>query len=308
MKAWLQFFRLPNLPTAPGDALAGAAVVLLLRDGSLSAALAAGGATLFLYMYGLADNDVVGAAADAVNAPERPIPRGEISLRSAKFARSACLFLALLLGAAAHLPPGWWLGAALLTAAICVYNRVKSLWLMGLCRGLSVLCGTLAVLPARVTFRGYPAELLMAAALALGWTLYIAAVTRISEGEESASEGLSPRRYLLGLAAFVPLLAAGPYFFFAYPSGDSRGLVPLLFPVLGCLWAYARWCAAVAPLGVPHGPETRRPAVGRAIGALLYLQLGFLLLAPHRAFVAVAAALWFSARLIRRYAPRISGS
>lgn len=308
MKAWLQFFRLPNLPTAPGDALAGAAVVLLLRGGSLNAALAAGGAALFLYMYGLADNDIVGAASDAERAPERPIPRGAISLRAAKIARSACLFAALLVGAAAHLPPAWWIGAAALTAAICVYNRVKSLWLMGLCRGLSVLCGTMAVLPPGFSVRGCPAELLMSAALVLGWTLYIAAVTKLSEGEESDSPGLSAGRYLLGLAAFTPLLAYLPYFLFAYPAGDPRGTGPLLFPALGCLWAYARWCAAVAPLGEPHGPAQRRPAVGRAIGALLYLQLGFLLLAPDRTFLFVAAALWFSSRLIRRFAPSISGS
>ena len=308
MKAWLQFFRIPNLPTAPGDALAGAAVVLLLRGGSISAALTAGVAALFHYMYGLADNDVTGAASDAERAPERPIPCGAISLRAAKIARSVCLFASLLSGAVAHLPPAWWMGVAALTAAICVYNRVKSLWLMGLCRGLSVLCGALAVLPRGFTFHGCPAELLMAASLALGWTLYIAAVTKLSEGEESDCGGLSPRRYLLGLAAFTPLLAYLPYFFFACPSGDPRGTGPLLFPLLGCLWAYARWCAAVAPLGEPHGPAQRRPAVGRTIGALLYMQIGFMLLAPHRAFFVTAVLLWFAARLVRRFAPRISGS
>lgn len=308
LRPWLQFFRLPNLPTAPGDALAGAAVVLLLRDASPRAALAAGLAALFLYMYGLADNDVVGAASDAELAPERPIPRGEISLAAAKVARSCCLFAALLTGAAVHLPPAWWLCAALLTGTVCLYNRTKNKWLMGLCRGLSVLCGTLAVLPPRFTLRAHPAELLMSAALVLGWTSYIAAVTWLSEGEERTSGGLSPRRYLPGLAAFVPLLASAPYFLFAHPAGDPRGMGPLLFPVLGGLWAFATWCAAVAPLGEPHGPERRRPAVGRAIGALLYLQVGFLLLAPHRALLLTAAVLWLSARLVRRYVPRISGS
>ena len=85
---WFRFFRLPNLPTAPGDALAGAAVGLMwAAGGDVRRALAAGGAAFFLYLYGLADNDVVGAAADARTAPDRPIPRGEISLRAARVAR-----------------------------------------------------------------------------------------------------------------------------------------------------------------------------------------------------------------------------
>lgn len=309
MRAWLQFFRLPNLPTAPGDALAGASVVLLVQGGSPLQAFAAGAAALFLYMYGLADNDLVGAADDARNAPGRPIPSGAISLRAAKFARSLCLFLALLAGGAFRLPPGWWLCAALLTATVCLYNRRKGLWAMGLCRGLSLLCGAVAVLPADPASWKLPGVAATVLPMALGWTLYIAAVTKLSEGEEAPSGGLGGGRYALGLPALVPLLALLPY---AFPAPalpfPERGVAQLVLPALGCLWAFAAWCGAVAPLGAPHGPAERRPAVGRTIGALLYLQLGFILLAPGRAFLVAAAVLWFSARLLRRLAPSISGS
>ena len=61
LRPWLQFFRIPNLPTAPGDALAGAVMGVALTGGDVRHALVAGAAALFLYMYGLADNDIVGA-------------------------------------------------------------------------------------------------------------------------------------------------------------------------------------------------------------------------------------------------------
>lgn len=308
---WLEFFRLPNLPTAPGDALAGAAVLLAFAGGSPRRALVAGVAALGLYMYGLADNDVVGAPADASGAPERPIPRGAISLRSAKVARSLCLFGALLAGALFNLPPGWWLVAALLTGAICLYNRWKNLWMMGVCRGLSVLAGGAAVLPPKMpTASAEEASALISGlvvlcGVALGWTLYVAAVTKLSEGEERESEGLGNRRYLLGFVAFAPLLALSGAFLLPAAPRDFRLLA---LPALGCAWTFATWCAAVAPLWRAHGSSARRAAVGRTIGALLYLQIGFMLMVPCRALVACAAALWFVARLVRRCAPSISGS
>ncbi len=295
IKPWFQLFRLPNLPTAPGDALAGAAVALALAGGNLRAALVAGGAALFLYMYGLADNDIVGAVADAETAPERPIPRGAISVRAAKCARSACLFAALLLAALFNLPPGWWLLATILTGAIGLYNRLKGAWLMGLCRGLSVLCGGVAVLPPKLA--GTPA-LGAVGAMAFGWMLYVVAVTKLSEGEDHDSAGLGGWRYCLGLSALAPL-AAGVFF------ADSR---MWLLPTLGCAWTFAAWCVLVWPLGAAHSSAVRRLSVGRAIGALLYLQVGFILIAPTNAFVAVAVVLWFAARFIRRLAPSIGGS
>ena len=74
-------------------------------DETLPQAFAAAVGVLFIYMFGLADNDVVDARADAENAPDRPIPRGEISQPVALVAMFACL------GAAFFLP-NWILGLA----------------------------------------------------------------------------------------------------------------------------------------------------------------------------------------------------
>jgi len=296
--AWMTLFRLPNLPTAPGDALAGAAMAaasggFVARPSSVAAAAAS---ALFLYMYGLADNDIVGIAADRVSAPNRPLPSGDISPGAARAARGVCWGLAFLSGALVPLPPAWWLVSAFLLASICAYNRLKKAWLMGLCRALSVVCGAAAVLPASVSWRDWPIAPI--AVMAAGWALYIAAVTKLSEGEERPSEGLGNRRYILGLSA----LAAAPACFFL---PDVR---LALLPCAGCLFTFVAWCAAVAPLWRAHEPDERRMAVGRTVGALMYLQVGFMLCMPSPMFLGAACAVWLAVRLVRRLAPDVSGS
>ena len=291
MNKWLKFFRLPNLPTAPGDALVGAAFLLPFVPDARMQAFAAAGAALFLYLFGLADNDIVGAATDG---PERPIPAGEISLRTARLVRALLLLGPLALGILIPLPLSWAASAVLLVATILMYNRTKNLLLMGLCRGLSVICGALAVGCSAAGTDGTGAL----TCLALGWTFYIAAVTRLSEGEETASAGLGRGRFLLGLTAFIPLGAC-----FFLPSPEQA-----ILPVIGSLFTFWAWTAAVAPLGQPHGPAERRRAVGRTIGALLYLQIGYLLVNTDVLFLATAAVIWLSSRLIRRAAPSITGS
>lgn len=290
---WARLFRLPNLPTAPGDALAGAAFMLMQTGGDgVPQTFAAAAAALFLYMFGLADNDVVGAPSDG---PERPIPAGEISMGAAKAVRLVLLLLPFAIARLSGLGIGWWVAAALLAAAIMAYNRAKWKWLMGLCRGLSVAAGALAVSAPAAFDRSATAGL---AFLAIGWTCYAAAVTWLSEGEESASEGIGRIRYAWGLAAFVPCGAC-----FLLPAPAMAAL-----PATGALFAYLAWCVAVAPLGLPHEPDARRRAVGQAVGALLYLQIGFMLVDIRRELVVAALAVWVASRLCRRLAPDVTGS
>lgn len=289
---WSRFFRLPNLPTAPGDALVGSAFMLLQTgDDRIPQMFAAAASALFLYMFGLADNDVAGAPSDGV---ERPIPAGEISIGAARSVRLVLLLAAVAIARCFALGVGWGVSAALLVLAVAVYNRVKWKWLMGLCRGLSLVAGALAV--------GVPSSFDSATAglafLAVGWTCYVTAVTKLSEGEESASDGLGRIRYAWGLGAFIP---CGACFFLPAPAMAA-------LPAVGALFAYLAWCAAVSPLALPHGPDSRRRAVGQAVGALLYLQIGFMLVDARRELVVAALAVWVSSRLCRRLAPNVSGS
>ena len=186
---WLRFFRVVNLPTVPGDVMAGAAAVVaaggsrLCADGWANLALVAA-ASCALYLFGLADNDIVGAATDR----GRPIPDGEISPRAARVARGMCLAAAVALVAAggARGASAQALAVAL-AVAVVAYNRTKLPYLMGLCRGLNVLLGAAAACPPGPLRTALPhptAAVVAPLAVALVWTAYIAGVTKYSEGEE----------------------------------------------------------------------------------------------------------------------------
>ena len=199
MRAWLRFFRAVNLPTVPGDVLVGAAAVMSADGGSrgLEALVAACAAGVFLYMFGLADNDIVGAKTDR----GRPISDGSISLGAARIARGLCLFAALTVGALANLPPAWWMAAFALSVTSVVYNRTKWCLAMGLCRGLNVLCGGVAVLEI-----GLETAFSLWACVAV-WTSYVAAVTKYSEGEEMDDEKKRRVGFLIGAIVYLQLIA-----------------------------------------------------------------------------------------------------
>lgn len=183
-RVWSKFFRVRNLVTVPGDVLVGAMAVFALgpdcsdRDPvRLAAAVVAG---VVLYMFGLADNDIVGVKTDP---PDRPLASGELSMTAARIARWVCLIAVLLIGYLAELPVLWRFMAIFATlSAIIVYNRTKWCLVMGLCRGFNVLCGAAAVLVPSADgahHSGFCAALVAAAV----WTLYIAGVTKFSERE-----------------------------------------------------------------------------------------------------------------------------
>ena len=205
LKAWLNFFRVVNLPTVPGDVLVGASIVLYWGDFStlslchIQVILAASIASIFLYLFGLADNDIVGATATTDS--NRPIPKGEISLTAARLARGFCLFVVLLVGSLMNLQANWWIAAFLLLVCSVVYNRTKWCVVMGLCRGLNVFCGACALGLCDVHLS------VLVLAVAVIWTLYIAAVTKYSKGEDMDPEKKHRVGFLIGALVYLQILA-----------------------------------------------------------------------------------------------------
>lgn len=201
LQAWLRLFRIVNLPTVPGDVMVGAAALFATTGGgSPGAVVPAVFASLFLYHFGLVDNDIVGAKTDV----DRPIPQGLVSLRAARIARTLCLAAAAGCASVGRLSPFWWGAAAVLTVAILVYNRTKNAWLMGACRGLNVVLGALAVAGCCVRPAGVR-SLGLVASLAALWTLYIGGVTKYSEGEESDPARKAFVGFLIGALIYLQL-------------------------------------------------------------------------------------------------------
>ncbi len=202
---WLRLFRVVNLPTVPGDVLVGAAAAMWWIDWTIVSAqdVARIGlvavSSCFLYMFGLVDNDIVGAATDK----GRPIPDGEVSMRAARIARMLCLVLGVAASASAacYVVDGVSYGveyavvfavcqivaALALVVAIVAYNRTKRPVLMGLCRGLNVVLGAASVAPFILWLRLFvrvPLHSCAVAAVVAAWVVYVATVTKYSEGED----------------------------------------------------------------------------------------------------------------------------
>jgi 4-hydroxybenzoate polyprenyltransferase len=216
--AWLRLFRVVNLPTVPGDVLVGAASVLCWgADAAISSRYAqviaaASLASVFLYMFGLVDNDIVGAKGDR----GRPIPDGEISIGAARIARGLCLFAALIVGAAANLQSDWWIASFLLAMSVVIYNRTKLSLFMGLCRGLNVLSGAVVVGMCGIELAA------LALVAPLVWTLYITVVTWYSTGEENDPDKKRRVGLLVGGIVYLQLAAL------IYLTMKGASVMPLL--------------------------------------------------------------------------------
>jgi len=99
-KAWLALLRLPNLFTIPGDVAVGyliAETMLgkseLVLGYSVTSGMVASFAYIHalvsiisLYCFGLVSNDIADFREDSVDRPDRPLPSGAISVKSAKLA------------------------------------------------------------------------------------------------------------------------------------------------------------------------------------------------------------------------------
>ena len=216
IKSWIRFFRVVNLPTVPGDIWVGAVSVwwsmgIVCDYGApLFNATIAG---VLLYMFGLADNDIVGAKTDE----DRPIPDGQISLRAARIVRAACLVATIAVGlaqdpvASRPIPWMWWPVAFALLCSIVVYNRTKNWMLMGICRGLNVVCGGMV---AYGTVTNYAectsvsvADFWPFAVIVAVWTIYIAAVTKYSEGEEMDAAKKRRVGFFIGAIVYLQIIA-----------------------------------------------------------------------------------------------------
>ncbi len=268
--AWLELFRLPNLLTVPGDALAGACLVSLLSGSVVSvwALLGVGLCVLFLYGMGLVQNDWVDLSADHYQRPERPLPSKRISTSQAALAFFVCLLGGLLVAFCnGRLVL---ISAGLLTALIWSYNLVlkkryyAGALCMGLCRGMSLLVGASAV--------GWHIGIVP---VFLGLTAYIYFVTLFAEGEN--------RRQVPDGKVFLPLacffaggLLSLPILLYYHSQISSTSL--LLASVCFVLALLAAGIAGLRVYNRSVRAEEMRQFIGALLRALLPWQASWLVL------------------------------
>lgn len=191
VKSWLKIFRVVNLPTVPGDALVGAAIALAFNDNPVNVYLLILTAitSILLYLYGLLDNDIVGADKDTA----RPIPDGEISQAVARVVRSFVFVGVVGVAVKGALPKESLYVVMAMLLSIVAYNRTKSPVLMGACRMLNVALSVTAQMPLFTSKSDASFYVALGVVLAV-WFVYIAAVTKYSAGEERDGG----KRFLVG--------------------------------------------------------------------------------------------------------------
>jgi 4-hydroxybenzoate polyprenyltransferase len=182
-KGCLILMRPPNLPTAAADIMAGAAIAGIFAAGvSLSQERSADLLLLILasvcmYAGGVVLNDVFDLKIDKEERPERPIPRGIVSLKRASLLGGSLLALGILLSFLCNLYAG--LVSIALAGAILLYDSLAKHHVffgplaMGTCRGLNLLLG--------MCIMGLP--MFTQSVYIIIPIIYIFAVTLISRGE-----------------------------------------------------------------------------------------------------------------------------
>jgi hypothetical protein len=295
IRPWLQLIRLPNVVTAAADSIAGC----LLATGSLAAParwMPLAAASIVLYASGTALNDVFDFEVDRAERPNRPLPSGQVSRRTAAWLGGLGLVLgpalATLSGRSASA-----IVALILSFCILAYDAgMKHNWLgpafMGACRGLNLLLG-LSLAPALAGPAGW-----FAAGL---YGLYVAGITIISRSEVSGGSrtglvaGLAFQDLaILGLAAVALQHSQFPH------SSPERPLIPLEGLLVLGLVALAVNSSASRAVAQPI-PSLIQKHIKTSLLALVWLHVGVVAGVRGVEPAAIVASLWVPAFLLGRW-------
>jgi 4-hydroxybenzoate polyprenyltransferase len=232
-RAYFELLRFPAVFTAVADVMMG----FLVTRGNLHPPAGFVILTIIsacLYLAGMVLNDVFDAEVDASERPQRPIPSGRISRKSAAILGWCLIAFALVIAVHFSQHSDQWrttLVAFVLAGCVALYDsHAKHTFagplVMGGCRMLNVLLGmSLATDPGSPSLRGWnPAEWTIA--LAIG--LYIAGVTWIARGEAKSSwrrrAVRTALRSIIVIDAAIVLGFCGPYW--------GTAVLALLVPML----------------------------------------------------------------------------
>ncbi len=258
--AYAQLLRIPNVFTALTDVSIGLAAGAPLTAWPWLAL-----ASTSLYCSGMVGNDYFDRQLDARERPERPIPSGRISARTAQRLMMALVFLGLIAAAVA----GWARDAcklqplaiaALLSGLILAYNaRLKNTIFgplaMGGCRSFNVLLGFSTT---EVEIASWPTRLILSAIVGA----YIAGVTLFARDE--AGQSRASRLVAAVIVIFAALVVA-----VAVPALGTASGRSLAVPVVALL--AAQLGIVVLPALRKTSPQLVQVVVKTAILGLIVL-------------------------------------
>jgi 4-hydroxybenzoate polyprenyltransferase len=295
IRPWLQLVRLPNVVTAAADSLAGC----LLATGSLAAPgrwLPLAAASMVLYASGTALNDVFDFDIDRAERPNRPLPSGQISRRTAAWLGGLGLLLGPVLAGLSGSMASALVGVVLALCILSYDGGMKHTWLgpvfMGGCRGLNLLLG-LSCAPAFAGPAGWFA--------ACAYGLYVAGITVVSRSEVSGGSraglvaGLTFQNLaIVGLAGVA--LAHGQF----PQSSVDRPLIPIEGLLILALVALAVNSSASRAIAQPIPPLVQKH-IKTSLLALVWLHVGVVAGVRGVEPAALVAILWLPAFILGRW-------
>jgi len=293
--AYLQLIRLPNVVTAAADSFTGWLLVTGAA-GEPGRWLPLVAASMVLYASGTALNDVFDFEIDRVERPNRPLPSGRASRRSAAWLGGLGLAISPALACASGTARSG-IVAAILALCIVSYNAgLKHTWLgpafMGACRGLNLLMG-MSHSPTLAGPIGWYA--------ALAYGLYVAGITVVSRSETS---GGSRGGLLAGVAlqnVAVLGMAGVALAHRRFPQPDlARPLIPLEGLLVLAVVALAVNLAAARAIRQPI-PVLIQQSVKIGILALVWLHVGVVASVRGPEPAVLIALLWVPAYLLGRW-------
>jgi 4-hydroxybenzoate polyprenyltransferase len=303
--AWSRLMRLSNLPTAWSNILMG--LVVSAGNWDFRSVIVLLTVSTCLYLGGMVLNDVCDIEVDRLERPQRVLPSGLISRRSASAVGHILLLTGPLIAGLATLTVGKdgvlhlatpACGTALALALVIVaYNYGgKSLWfgpvLMGLCRILNVLLGT-SLAESDPSFLGH-GILYWYIATAIG--IFVAGITWFARDEEGNSARAS-------LIAGTLLMAVALMALLILPFGQLAGMKEVRMPGttpdrIG--WAYCGMLVmlllpairrVVLAIGTPDSARVQR-AVVACLQSLIMIDAAIcFLFAPTVPLYAIVVAL-----------------
>jgi len=260
---WFRLVRLPNLLTVPGDALAGflLAAATLSQQPKNILIFATTGAALCLYLFGLILNDIMDIEIDRRERPDRPLPAGLISVHQARMAAIAMALSGLNLALVAG-RPALCLSAAL-AGLIVLYNAlfkripILGVLTMGLCRGLSLLLGSVAAYPDLFTKSTSSSVPIFVAAC--GLTLYVAGFSEVAKNEMDESKPLTRTRWIpfFSLLFYLPAVLITASTIRKFDSFTSAAYVFLMVMTLLRAWLLGGMLYRLQPIPVTVGGHIR---------------------------------------------------
>lgn len=258
-KGFLQLMRPANILTSIADVLAGMAMsgFLVVPDFSqhnISQILLLCISTSGLYGGGVVFNDVFDAGLDKLERPERPIPKGIVTIGEATTLGIILLLTGIITALIISSTSG--LLAIFIAIAALIYNKwskhntIAGPLNMGLCRGLNLLLG-ISIVVSSIPEWWF---------LGVVPIIYIAAITMISRGEVYGG-----RKSALYFAALLYCIVIAGILLLSFTKGKLWWTIIFLLP-----FAWMVFSALIKAIRVP-APKNIGKAVKAGVIALILM-------------------------------------